>query len=522
MRIERTKNATRNIFFGFLLKVYQLFGPFLLRTMMIYILGMEYIGLNSLFAAVLQVLNMAELGVGSAMVYSMYKPIVEEDTKKICALMNLYKFYYRIIGSLILILGLIIAPFIPNLISGHIPEGINIYILYLLNLGATVLSYWLFAYKNCLLTAHQRIDIGSKITIVINTLQYVTQILVLFYLKNYYVYLIVALFSQALLNVITAFVVEKMYPQYKAIGFLDQSEIKEINKKIKALFTSKLGEVIVNSVDTIIISVFLGLTMLAMYNNYYYILTSIMSFITLIFNACTAGIGNSLIVETKEKNYKDLQKFVFIIAWIGGICTACLLCLYQPFMELWVGSEYLLPFSCVICLCFYFYIREINQIFIVYKDAAGMWYEDRFRPLFTALTNLFLNMLLVNFIGIYGVLLSTVISTLGIGMPWVIYNLFTNIFKVNPWNFIYRILSYFGITIIVCIITYLCCSWVNGDLILVLLLRLVVCIFVPNLLYVIIFYRTQEFKEVLKLADNIIGKKLRFIHIINKKLNGSF
>lgn len=163
-KIERTKNATRNIIFGVILKVYQILVPFLMRTAMIYLMGVQYLGLNSLFASVLQVLNLAELGVGSAMIYSMYKPIAEDNNTAICALMKLYRTYYRIIGFIIAAVGLALTPFIPKLISGDVPQGINIYVLYLLNLGATVLSYWLFAYKNSILQAHQRVDVVSKVT----------------------------------------------------------------------------------------------------------------------------------------------------------------------------------------------------------------------------------------------------------------------------------------------------------------------------------------------------------------------
>ena len=178
-KIERTRNASRNIFFGIILKVYQILIPFMMRTAMIYLMGVQYLGLNSLFTSILQVLNLAELGVGSAMVYSMYKPIAEDDNITICALMKLYRLYYSVIGLIIAFFGMLLTPFIPKLISGNIPNNINIYFLYLLNLGATVLSYWLFAYKNSILQAYQRTDIVSKVTLVTNTIQYGLQIFVL-------------------------------------------------------------------------------------------------------------------------------------------------------------------------------------------------------------------------------------------------------------------------------------------------------------------------------------------------------
>lgn len=520
MRIQRTKNATRNVAMGVALKLYQTIGPFVLRTVMIYVLGMEYVGLNGLFTSILQVLNLAELGVGSAMVYSMYRPIAEDDTPKICSLMKLYRTYYRAIGLFILVVGAAITPGVPKLISGDVPVGMNVYILYLLNLGATVLSYWLFAYKNCLLTAHQRTDVNDKVTIGTTTIQYLLQIAVLFVFKDYYMYIIVALISQALQNIVTSKVVDKMFPDYKPSGSLDRTLAKQINRRVRDLFTTKLGEVIVNSADTIVISAFLGLTILATYNNYYYILSAVMGFVTLIFKACTAGIGNSLVVESQEKNYNDLSKFTFMTSWIGCFCTCCLLCLYQPFMELWVGKEYLLSFGCVICLCVYFYTRIINQVLVVYKDAAGMWHEDRFRPLCTAIANLVLNLASVKILGIYGILLSTVISTLVIGMPWLIINIFTVVFHMNAAEFVKKLLTYAISGTAICAATYFLCRLININLIATVVIRLIICCVVPNIIYIILFFKKDEFRQIIAMVDGVIGKKIPFVHKILNKLKG--
>ena len=206
----RRKNALRNMTFGVALKIYQVIVPFFLRTALIYFMGMEYVGLNSLFTSVLQVLNLAELGVGSAMIFSTYKPLAENDTVKICALMALYKQYYMIIGGIIAVLGIALTPFIPYLIKGDVPEGINIYILYLLNLGATVLSYWLFAYKNSIFQASQRNDVISKITLFTSTVQYIFQFMAVCIWKDYYLYVIILLVSQALTNFITAVYADKI------------------------------------------------------------------------------------------------------------------------------------------------------------------------------------------------------------------------------------------------------------------------------------------------------------------------
>lgn len=509
-KIERTKNATRNILFGVILKVYQILVPFLMRTAMIYLMGVQYLGLNSLFTSVLQVLNLAELGVGSAMIYSMYKPIAEDNNTTICALMNLYRTYYRIIGAIIAAVGLFLTPFVPKLISGDVPQGINIYVLYLLNLGATVLSYWLFAYKNSILQAHQRVDIVSKVTLVTSTVQYALQLFVLWVFKNYYLYVVALLTTQALTNIITAICADKLYPQFKPAGKVATEEKKAINGRIKDLFTSKIGSIIYDSADTIVISSFLGLTALAVYQNYFYILNAITSLITVVFSACTAGIGNSIVVETKEKNYRDLNKFTFIICWGAGFCSVCLLCLYQPFMELWVGKDLMLSFLAVICFVVYFFVRQMNSLFNLYKDASGMWHEDRFRPLVAALTNLVLNLILVQFIGIYGILISTVVAIICVGMPWLLRNLFTVIFeRKHLLDYLKKLLYYCIIILISCIVTYAICAIINFGLLTTLIVRGIVCVVIPNVIYLAAYKKKMEFKDSLALVNKMTKGKLK-------------
>lgn len=511
-KIERTKNATRNIIFGVILKAYQIIVPFLMRTAMIYLMGVQYLGLNSLFTSILQVLNLAELGVGSAMIYSMYKPIAEDDNATICALMKLYKTYYRIIGLVIAVIGCALTPFIPKLISGDVPDNLNIYLLYLLNLGATVLSYWLYAYKNCILQAHQRVDIVSKVSLVTSTIQYALQLLVLWLFKDYYLYVIVLLATQALTNITTAMCADRIYPQFKPKGQIATEEKKAINNRIKDLFTSKIGGIIYDSADTIVISSFLGLTALAIYQNYFYILNAITGLITVVFSACTAGIGNSIVVETKEKNYKDLNKFTFIICWGAGFCAVCLLCLYQPFMELWVGKDLMLSSSAVICFVVYFFVRQLNSLFNTYKDASGMWHEDRFRPLVAALTNLALNLILVQFIGLYGILISTVLAIVCVGMPWLLHNLFTVIFeKKYLVGYLKNLLYYCFIILINCTITYFICTKVNAGLITTLVIRGAICVVLPNLIYLFASYKRIEFTDSLLLVNKMTKGKLRSV-----------
>ena len=512
MKIERVKNTSRNMIYGAALQILKLAVPFLMRTAMIYLLGVEYLGLNSLFTSVLSVLNLAELGVGSAMVYSMYKPIAEDDIDKICALMGMYKKYYRIIGIVILVLGMSLLPFIPKLINGDVPEDMNVYVLYLLNLFATVFSYWLFAYKGSVLQAHQRNDVISKVTLVTESIKYLFQFLVLVITKNYYLYVMVILLTQILNNIVTAFVAEKMYPQYRATGKLSRKEQKTINSRIRDLFTAKLGTVIVYSSDTIVISAFLGLKVLAIYQNYYYLFTAVTAMITIIFTSARAGLGNSIIVDNKEKVFADFKKFLLVIVWIAGFCSTCFLCLYQPFMELWVGRDLLMEFGVVICLVIYFFVHCLNIFLNSYKDASGIWHEDRYRPLVEAAVNLILNIALVNIIGLYGIVLSTILSMLLVA-PWLIHNLFKMIFgREHVREFLIRLSYYCIITFLTSVLTYRICSIVTGHLICVVIIRLIVCVLFTNVILLGFYFKILEFKQCIMLADHMTKQRLLFIH----------
>ncbi|MBR5336709.1 MAG: oligosaccharide flippase family protein [Lachnospiraceae bacterium] len=442
MKIERSKNASRNIIFGTLLKCYEILVPFIMRSVMVHELGVKYLGLNSLFTSILQVLNLAELGVGSAMVFSMYKPIAEDDTEKICAYMHMYKIYYRVIGAVIMLIGLVITPFVPRLIKGTVPAELNVYILYLLNLFATVLTYWLFSYRNSILSAHQRRDVISKVKIVTDTIKYLVQLLILVVFHNYYLYVIAILFTQAVNNIASAVISKKMYPEYDPKGSLSEEERKAVNQRIRDLFTSKLGGTIVGSADTIVISAFLGLEMLAMYQNYYHIMNSVLGFLTIIHSSIVAGVGNSMLVKSLEKNRKEFHTFTFLIAWVSTVCVSCFLVLYQPFMRKWMGKDMLLDNNMVLLFCIYFWVYEIVKMISVYKDAGGIWHEDRFRPLISGTVNLCLNLIMVQFIGIYGIVLSTIISVCFISIPWIINNVHKLIFKESTKGYWIEIIKY--------------------------------------------------------------------------------
>lgn len=509
MKIHRTKNAARNIVFSGLTKIVNLIVPFIMRSVILHFLGVQYLGLSGLFRSILSILNLAELGVGSAMVFSMYKPIAEDDTDTICALMRLYRSFYRLIGLFIAIVGLALTPFLRTLIKGDLPPDMNLYILYFMNLGNTVLTYWLFAYKNCLLAAHQRGDIGSKISLAVHLVEYVLKIAVLVFLRNYYIYLGIQLATQIAINVLTSLRVDKLYPQYSPRGSLPREQMLDIIRRVRDLFTSKFSNVIFNSADTLVITAFMGLAPLAIFQNYFFVITSLRILIDVIVGACIAGIGNSLVTESEEKNYRDLERYSFLFAILLSVSTPMLLCMYQPFIEIWMGKDYLLSFATVICFTVYYYSMGVNKLINMFKDAAGIWRRDRWRPLVGAFVNLGLNLATVQWLGLYGVVLSSVISIVLVQIPWLFHNLFQEVFPHKYlWRYVKLFSGFVAVTFLCCSSAWLLCSLFQLDPWPTFFVNMLISAAVPSLLFFLIYRNHPLFHASVKLVQRLVfGKR---------------
>lgn len=506
--MQRTRNATRNIVFGTIYRIVVTIWPFALRTVMLYTLGVEYLGLNSLFSSLLNFLSLAELGVGGAMVYAMYKPIADDDTVKVCAILNLYRKLYRYIGAIILTIGLVLLPFLDRLIKGSHPSDVNIYLLYLIYLFNSVISYFLFAYKQSLLTAFQRSDIISKRTIIIQSAMYIAQIIVLIIFKNYYIYIIFLPVSTIAINIANSSVVSKMYPQYKCEGSVSKEDEKNIKKNVLALVGTKLNSVVLHSSDNIIISAYLGLTLVAQYSNYYMIIGAVASFTSIIYTSITAGIGNSIATESMEKNYRDFNILSFMNFWLIGWSAISILCLIQPFMNIWVGKDLMFPLTMAILFAAYFYIYQVNKIVLTYKDASGIWWADRFRPYVTMIVNLISNAILVQLIGIYGIIISTVITML-ISVPWAAVVLYKGLFKSNRVSeYIHDAIKCTFKVLLACIITYNVCTIATFDNDYKTLgVRFVICAIIPNIILYILNLHNMYLPDAIYRINKLISRK---------------
>lgn len=504
---DRTHNSIRNIVFGGINKLVILLAPFVTRTILIKTLGAEYLGISSLFQSVLSVLSLAELGVGSAMVYAMYQPIARDDKAQVAALLNLYRDVYRMIGCVILAAGLALMPVLPRLIHGSLPAGLNLYVVYLLSLANSVISYFFFAYKGSLLTALQRSDIYSNIGTAVSVLLYSAAISGLLLTRNYYLYAMLFPIATLVQNIVCSYVVDHRYGEYLGDNRVDQQTKASIFRNVTAIVGHRVGGVLSGSIDTLSISAFLGLSMVAVYGNYRYVANSLCTILCMLGDAMAASVGNSLVLENQEKNYSDFRIFHFMYMVVNGVCSACLISLYQHFINLWVGSEYLLDRNTVILFSVYFYIRNLRQIGLIYKDSAGLWRNDALKPYAESILNLILNLLLIRMLGVKGVLLASILSILLVAFPWECSVLFRNVFHRGCCSFFLRNAYYTVATVVSCCAGYYACSFLPDTGLSVFFAKGILCAAVSFGVLAVFFLPLPECRQALRFLRNALKKK---------------
>lgn len=494
MAESRAKNSVRNSVFGLAFKLLNIVGAFIARTLLIYFLGVEYVGLDGLFTSVLTLLSLAEVGFNTAIVYKLYKPIAENDVETVCSYLNLYKRIYRAIGVIVFVLGIAILPFLKHFIKGDVPDDINIYLLFLIYLANSCLSYWLFAYKTAILSANQREDLPNKVNCIATIIKYSLQIVLLFCFRNYYLFIIIIPLITVFTNLGNAYLANRYFPQYQCRGGISDENKNDIKQNIKALLYNKIGVVIITGSDNIIISSFLGLTILGVYDSYYYIYSMIYSVFAIMYNSITPSIGNSIVKESNSQNLLLFDRFCFVNFWAVTIASVTLFCLYNPFIQLWLGEEKAFDntFSLIMALYLFFWLYRFAVL--IFKNALGLWWPDRYRAIIEAFCNVILNLILVQYIGIYGIMLSTLISCLVVSVPWEARVLFKKYFLISPTNYFFIFIKRFILVIAIGSMSFsLCELFCKETTIVNLCIRLFICFFSSNIVLYIIYRNDTNF-----------------------------
>lgn len=507
MEFNRTTNAKRTIVSGIAIKSFSIIAPFFMRTLIIYSLGNLYLGLNSLFTSILNALNLAELGVGSAMTFAMYKPVADDNREEVAALLNAYRIIYYAIGIVVLTAGLAITPFIPEMIHGDYPEGINIYIIYLLQLTATAVGYFFMAYRASIFQVYQRIDIINTVSIVTDILTYAIQAIALMKFRNFYLYTAALVFRAVGHNLLIAFLVSKKFPDIKPVGKIAQSTKRMILRKTGALFGHKTGGVVVNSIDNILLSAIIGLNIVAIYNNYFYIITALSGLFLTLTNGLTPIVGNYIIRKDNSEICRLFNVFQYLIAFAVCYCCTCLLNMLQPFMSVWVGASSQLPFSSVVLFTVYFFIVRIKTAGLLFKDAAGLWEKDFLKPYIQIVIDLVLDLILLRTIGTNGAIISSIVCML-FGFFYETVIVFRYCFKISPKRYYISTALYLGATALAGIVSLLICRMNTSENgIVILLFNFMISSVASILIFFICTFWTADFSDALGFIRlQILGK----------------
>jgi len=499
----RTKNSLKNTSISMLANILTIIVGLISQAVFIKTLGEEYLGLNGLFTNIISMLSVVELGISSAIIYNLYKPISENNIKKIKALMYFYRKCYLIISIIIFILGLAITPFL-EIFTGNITIDINIKLVYLLFVIDIVASYFL-SYKRSIIIANQKNYIITIIHIIYLVILNTFQIAILLISKNYYLYLIIKIIMRVAENIIITIKANQLYPYLKNNQEqLDDTTKKDIITKVKALFFHKLGGFFVLGTDNIIISKFLGVITVGLYSNYYLIINSIKTIFTQVMNTLTPSIGNLLLEENKEKNYQVFKRLCFINFWITLVSGISLLIVMDSFITIWIGKKYLFSINVLFILVFDYYQKSMRNSYMAFKEAAGIYHEDRFVPLIESFINIVTSIILLNYFKLAGVFMGTIISSLvlwGYSYPKYVYK---KLFGRSYLAYFKETTFYLVLFTITLYISYNLKNLINiENIYLSLFNNVMISILVPNIIMLLLFYKSDNFKYYINMLKSI-------------------
>ena len=512
MENSRTRNSMRNMLASALANIITVLLGIIARKYFVLILGDEYQGLNGLYTNVISMLGVVELGMGNAIIYKLYKPIHDNDKDTINSLMAFYRKSYHIIGALVAVIGIVIIPLLPLFVK-EVTVDINTTVVYLFFLADAVFSYFL-SYKRSLLYARQENYIVQIIHIVCLTAMKILQTLILYITKNYYLYLAIMVILRVVENAIITMLVDRQFPDLsgKNAAPLDKEIREDIFTKTKGLFLHQIGAFAVNGTDNLIISRFLGLVTAGLYSNYALIIDSIKSLAKQVIDATTPSVGNLLVTASTEKQYDIFKKMRFIDFWLAAFCGISLYVMMEPWVIIWIGKERLLPDYVMLVLAFNFFQKTMRNAYGTFKTAAGIFHEDRFVPLVEAALNIGFSVLLVKTIGLAGVFVGTTISGLALwcySYPKYVYK---NLFKRNYKDYALETIGYIRMFFVLLVATsFVANRFIITNNLLKLIVNRAVCVVVPNVLMILFYFRTDNFKycvdTALRILSRILGRR---------------
>lgn len=505
---SRTVMASKNVMFSYFNHIATTILKFICRWAFIRTIGVTYLGVNGLYTNILGVLSLTELGISTAMNYSLYKPVAEGNIEKIKSLMRAYKIAYRIIALVVSVIGLAIVPFLNILIKDA--KGLNnkeLVLYYLLFLFNTVISYFV-SYKYSLNSAEQKGYLISNITTISTILMNIVQIIVLFVFKSFLGYLLVQIVFGVLIKVFNYFYLDHLYPYLKDknVKPLDQETKKSLFVNIKALMVHKLGQVAVNQTDNLIISSVINVTSVGLISNYTLITGTVDTFLNIIFNNITSSLGNLIATTNKDYQYKIYKIYDFIDFWMYGFSAIAYASLIQAFTSLMWGAEYVVDFKVILLIIINTYIVGQRIPLNNMKVAGGVFNQDRYLPAIQAVLNLGISIILAKQLGLIGVYLGTIISGVipTFVRPLIIYK---PLFNRKPLEFYILFFKHFLVIVAIGFVNYIITDKIMTNLNwLTFGISAIITAILPNVILMLIYFRSEEFKYILGIVKKLGGR----------------
>lgn len=492
---------------GLISQLLMIIVGFFARKAFLIVLDAEYLGVSGLFSSVLTMLSLAELGIGPAMIFSLYKPLAEQNIPVCRSLMRLYKKAYLIIGSVVLGIGLIVSPFITGFIK-DIPEQIeHIHWIFLLFVVDTAISYF-FSYKRSLIIASQsyyEIDIAHTTVYILRN---IIQIIILFLTGNYFLFLLVQILSTVSENIWLSQWANKKYSwlsEKKAVDPLSKDVYLPIVRNVKAMIFHRIGGVVVDSIDNLLISYFFGVLFLGLYSNYLLVIDAVKKCVNSIFSAVSASIGDFGATEDADNSYLLYRRVFFINFWIAAFCATCIYILLPPFIGLFFGEEYRIDHAIFVVIALNFYIECMRRTILTFKESFGLPWYDRYKPLVGATVNLVTSIILSLRLGVIGVFIGTTITQLCVNV-WVEAKVvFNHAFQKSFLLFFRQYLFYGVLWLLIVGLTQVVCSAFSGfSGIYQFILSCLVCLLVPNLCVAVFLFPADEMKYFRKMIRNML------------------
>lgn len=503
----RIKNSMKNIYISILTQIIITLLGFISRKVFLDNLGSEYLGINGLLNNVLSMLSLVEGGIGASITYNLYKPLAEKNEEKIIALIQLYKKLYGVLAIFIFLLSLTLYPFLGILMKGssNVPFIGVIYFIFVIK---NMISY-INAHKWSLINADQKGYILAKYNLIFNIITTITKIIVLLITKNYILYLIIETVIFIIQNTWNGRIINRRYSYIKTKKkYQVGKDIKEnLITNVKALFLHNIGSYCVFGTDNLLISAFISVKAVGLYSNYTMIIGQLSGLLTPILGGIGASIGNLIATESKEKNYEVFKVVRLVNFWIYSFCSIFLFNLIEPFIKWWLGDGLLLDKLTLVFIIINFYISGMRSSIITFKSKAGIFSEDKFIPLIESIINLGTSILLVKYFGIAGIFMGTTISTIIIPL-WIQSKLvYEKVFDKSVLEYFKTYIYYIILTIFAGILTTFVCSklvmWTGFSS---LVAKGIICLLIPNLIYFIVFFNTNELRYLFNIFKPMVNK----------------